>query len=144
MPREVPAQQGLRILLAEDNKINQKFATVLLTKAGHTVTIAENGHQAVDAVRHNDFDIVLMDIQMPEMGGVEATRLIRRREVETGRSRTPILAVTANAMTHQLAEYDAAGMDGVVAKPFDVGKLFTTMDRVMSLADPQTAAALRA
>ena len=87
----------------------------------------------MEAWEKQDWDIVLMDIQMPEMSGVEATRAIRLREQQTGRARTPIVAVTANAMTHQIAEYDAAGMDGVVPKPLDNTYLFEIMDRALSL-----------
>ena len=76
-----------------------------------------------------------MDIQMPEMNGVEATRAIRARELETGRARTPIIAVTANAMTHQVTEYQAAGMDGVVAKPVDMANLFQVMEQALAAAE---------
>jgi CheY-like chemotaxis protein len=75
--RRNPSARGLRILVAEDNKINQKFADALLGNSGHTVHIVENGLQAVDAVRREDYDVVLMDIQMPELDGIDATREIR-------------------------------------------------------------------
>ncbi len=95
--------------------MNQKFATILLTKAGHSVEVAENGHQAVDAVRRADFDIVLMDIQMPELDGIGATRQIRALP-EPKRS-IPIFAMTANAMVGAREEYLAAGMDDYISKP---------------------------
>jgi CheY-like chemotaxis protein len=96
----------LRILLAEDNKINQQFASFLLSKAGHVVTMAENGHQAVDALRENDFDVILMDIQMPELDGLQATRQIRAM---TGpKSKIQIIAITAHAMAGAREEYVAA------------------------------------
>jgi CheY-like chemotaxis protein len=119
------ASRGLNILLAEDNKINQKFASTLLTKAGHTVTIAENGLLAVDAMRHGDFDIVLMDIQMPEMDGVAATREIRA--LPAPRCDVPIIAMTAHAMTGAKEEYLAAGMNDYVAKPVDRAALFAVL-----------------
>jgi CheY-like chemotaxis protein len=97
----------LRILLAEDNKINQQYATVVLNKGGYQVTIAENGIQAVEAVRNADFDLVLMDIQMPEMDGVEATRQIRR--LPAPKNAVPIFAMTAHAMQGVCEEYLNAG-----------------------------------
>jgi signal transduction histidine kinase/DNA-binding response OmpR family regulator len=106
---------ALSILLAEDNKINQKFASALLSKAGHKVTVAENGHQAVDAVRHNDFDVVLMDIQMPDLDGVGATREIRK--LPSPRNKIPIIALTAHAMAGAKTEFLAAGMDDYISKP---------------------------
>ncbi|HEY5008365.1 MAG TPA: response regulator, partial [Caulobacteraceae bacterium] len=99
-------------------------------------TLVINGREALDAWEGQTWDLVLMDIQMPEMDGIEAARAIRKRERETGRARTPIVAVTANAMTHQLVEYQAAGMDGVVAKPVDVGDLFEVMQQALALANP--------
>ncbi len=112
----------LRILLAEDNKINQKYALALLEKAGHTVDVAENGHQAVDAVRRAGYDIVLMDIQMPELDGVGAMREIRA--LPGGKSAIPIIALTANAMLGSEKEYLDAGMDGYVSKPIHPTALF--------------------
>ena len=106
---------ALNILLAEDNKINQKFASVLLTQAGYQVSVAENGHQAVDAARNNDFDVVLMDIQMPDLDGVGATREIR--ELPAPKNKIHIVAMTAHAMAGAKAEYLAAGMDDYIAKP---------------------------
>ncbi len=141
--KEAPIAE-LRVLAAEDNVTNQMVLKMLLAPAGIVPTLVENGREALDAWESQTWDIVLMDIQMPEMGGVEATRLIRRREAETGRARTPILAVTANAMTHQVGEYDAAGMDGVVAKPFDIGKLFKTIDTVLAARAESQPSALRA
>ena len=136
---KAPAQaRPLNILLAEDNKINQKFATVLLGKAGHTVTVAENGHQAVDAVRRQDFDIVLMDIQMPELDGVGATREIRA--LPAPKSSVPIIAMTAHAMAGAREEYLAAGMDGYVAKPIERATLFAALAEFTGGAAPQEAA----
>jgi signal transduction histidine kinase/ActR/RegA family two-component response regulator len=129
----------VRVLAAEDNDTNQLVLKTLLAQAGIDVTMVANGRQALEAWEAQDWDIILMDIQMPVMDGVDATREIRRRERETGRARTPILAVTANAMTHQVTEYDAAGMDGMVPKPIDITALFGAMQQ--ALEPPQTDAA---
>jgi two-component system, sensor histidine kinase len=133
-----PAKQSedLRVLAAEDNPTNQLVLKTLLAPAGITPTLVENGKDALAAWEHQTWDIVLMDIQMPEMNGIEATRAIRMRERDTGRMRTPIVAVTANAMTHQLAEYEAAGMDGVVAKPVEIANLFQAMEAALRRPAP--------
>ncbi|MCF8470436.1 MAG: response regulator, partial [Parvibaculum sp.] len=103
------------ILLAEDNRVNQKFAVALLSRAGHAITIANNGHEAVDAVRRDNFDLILMDIQMPEMDGIQATQQIR--SLPAPKCNIPIIAMTANAMAGARAQYRAAGMDDYIAKP---------------------------
>ncbi len=126
------------MLAAEDNATNQLVLKTLLAPAGIAPTVVDNGREAVEAWERQPWDIILMDIQMPEMNGIEATLTIRRREVETGRPRTPIVAVTANAMTHQVSEYEAAGMNGVVAKPIDMADLFEKMEQ--ALAQPEAAA----
>jgi len=105
----------LHILLAEDNRVNQQFMRILLHKAGHEVEVVENGHQAVDAVRQVDVDVVLMDIQMPELDGVQATQLIRA--MPAPKCDIPIIALTAHAMAGAADEYFAAGMDDYVSKP---------------------------
>ena len=110
-----PATRPLLILLAEDNRINQQFAQMLLRKAGHQVEAVENGHLAVDAVRGTDYDVVLMDIQMPELDGVEATRQIRA--LPPPKCDVPIIALTAHAMTGARDEYLRLGMDDYVSKP---------------------------
>jgi len=125
-------ERGLRILLAEDNKINQQFALALLSKDGHQVEIAENGHQAVDAVRRTAFDAVLMDIQMPELDGVEATRLIRALPGSAGK--THIIAMTASAMAGAEAEYRAAGMDDYISKPVDIKSLREKLAQLRPMA----------
>jgi PAS domain S-box-containing protein len=109
--------RSLRILLAEDNKINQKFATALLAKGGHQVRIAENGHQAVDALRRDDYDVILMDIQMPELDGIQATRQIRA--MRGPKADIPIIALTAHALAGAREEYIAAGMNDYISKPVD-------------------------
>jgi len=120
----------LRILLAEDNKINQKFAVALLQKAGHAVEVVDNGLEAVDAVRRSIYDVVLMDAQMPELDGIGATREIRALP-EPKRS-IPIIAMTANAMVGAEREYIAAGMDDYVSKPVQPEVLFTKLALVAS------------
>ncbi len=114
----------MRILAAEDNTQNRVVLEALLEPSGADVTFVEDGRQAVNAWADSRFDLILMDIQMPEMNGLEATRAIRTRETREGRERTPIVALTANAMTHQVDEYLAVGMDGVIAKPIQPHKLF--------------------
>ena len=127
-PLPEPNRKSLRILLAEDNKINQKFAAVLLTKAGYSVEVAENGHQAVDAVRRSEFDVILMDIQMPELDGVQATKHIRA--LGAPRCNIPIIAMTANAMAGAREEYLAAGMNDYISKPVQPAMLLSKLARV--------------
>jgi signal transduction histidine kinase/DNA-binding response OmpR family regulator/HPt (histidine-containing phosphotransfer) domain-containing protein len=129
--RKAPAPQGLRILLAEDNKINQKFAVALLQKAGHQIDVAENGHQAVDAMRTNDYDVVLMDVQMPELDGIGATREIRT--LPHPKRTVPIIAMTANAMTGAKAIYLDAGMDDYVPKPIQPELLFSKLAQIANV-----------
>ena len=116
----LPPASPLHLLLAEDNKINQQYAVALLGKAGHRTDIAENGHQAVDAVRRTAYDAVLMDVQMPELDGVEATKQIRA--LPPPACLVYIIALTANAMQGARAAYLAAGMNDYISKPID-GKL---------------------
>jgi signal transduction histidine kinase/CheY-like chemotaxis protein len=116
------AAQPLRLLLAEDNKINQKVAVRLLEKQGHQVVIAGNGREALAALERDSFDAVLMDIQMPEMDGFQATAAIRALEAQSGRH-LPVLAMTAHAMEEDRKRCLAAGMDGYIAKPIDPGGL---------------------
>ena len=104
----------------------------LLYQLGVEVSTVENGVAAVAAWDTGQWVLILMDIQMPEMDGPTATRLIRQREEAQGRARTPILALTANVMTHQAEEYAAAGMDGLVAKPLQVGALLQAMAEALS------------
>ena len=111
------ASRQLRILVAEDNAINQRFISALLFKAGHDVTVVENGHQAVAAVRDGEYDVVLMDVQMPDLGGAEATQQIRA--MPSPKCRIPIIALTAHALAGVREECLAAGMDDFVSKPID-------------------------
>lgn len=118
----------LRILVADDNHVNQMFVRALLTKRGHTVDVVSNGAEALVAVQRCSYDIVLMDVQMPEMDGVEATRRLRNLDGPAGS--IPIIALTANAMTGQREEYLAAGMDDYISKPIEPMQLFSSIVRV--------------
>ena len=130
---EPPAEPSgkLCVLLAEDNETNQKFAVRALTKAGHSVQIANNGQEAVDAWSDGGHDIILMDIQMPEMDGYEATSQIRRHE-ESAAHRTPIIAMTAHAMKGDQEKCLAAGMDGYITKPIKSKTMLAEMARVLN------------
>ncbi|WP_153557663.1 response regulator [Roseimaritima sediminicola] len=130
----VPAG-GARILLAEDGKINQQVAKGLLERAGHQVTVVETGQQAVEAVAGETFDLVLMDVEMPVMDGLEATAAIRSREDEAA-PRLPIVAMTAHALKGDRERFLKAGMDDYVPKPVDPARL---LERVAELAGPRAA-----
>jgi signal transduction histidine kinase/DNA-binding response OmpR family regulator len=130
------SRRKLRVLLAEDNTINQKLALRLLEKQGHAVTVAKDGNEAVAAVEHGDFDVVLMDVRMPNMSGLEATAAIRAREQGTGR-RVPIVAMTANAMKGDEERCLAVGMDDYISKPIQPDRMMEVIWRVSSPgADP--------
>jgi signal transduction histidine kinase/CheY-like chemotaxis protein/HPt (histidine-containing phosphotransfer) domain-containing protein len=120
----------LRILVAEDNSVNQLFIKMLLGKSGHYVDVVGDGAEAVEAVKKVHYDLILMDIQMPEMDGPTATRVIRQLERPVGN--IPIIALTANAMLGQREQYLAAGMDDYVTKPVDRSLLFAAMARALS------------
>jgi len=122
-------RNGLRILLAEDNPVNQRVATVMLERRGHAVTVAGNGREAVRLTQERDFDLVLMDVQMPEMDGLEATSVLRARETGSGR-RLPIVAMTAHAMKGDSERCIDAGMDAYVSKPIRPDVLFTVIEKV--------------
>ena len=131
----------IKVLAAEDNLVNRMVLKTLLLQAGIEPVIVENGVEAVAAWEREDWHVILMDIQMPEMDGPSATRIIRAREAETGRRWTPIVAVTANAMAHQVADYEIAGMDGVVSKPVDAGRLFEALQTALDSVELAQAAA---
>lgn len=121
---EESADDSLRILAAEDNPTNQHVLRAVMEALGLDVEIVRDGAEALASWRKGTFDLILMDIQMPVMDGMEAARAIRREEAAARRTRTPILALTANALSHQIEEYMAAGMDGHVAKPIEIEKLY--------------------
>jgi two-component system sensor histidine kinase/response regulator len=125
-----PAElKPLNILLVEDHLINQKLIILLLERWGHRVTLAENGLQAIETLRLQHFDIVLMDMMMPVMDGLEATRRIRAEEQTRGAGRTPIIAMTANAMRGDRESCLQAGMDGYIAKPIKSAELLTLLQQ---------------
>jgi signal transduction histidine kinase/ligand-binding sensor domain-containing protein/DNA-binding response OmpR family regulator len=127
----VPAgARRLQILLAEDNVVNQKFAERLLARQGHQVTVTSNGREAVAILDREAFDVVLMDVQMPEMDGFEATSAIRSKESRTG-LHIPIIAMTAHAMAGDRERCLAAGMDGYVSKPIHGKELFEAIDTLV-------------
>jgi len=139
---ERPAASGpiaARVLAVDDNPTNRMVIGALLQASGVELAFAENGREAVDACREKTFDLVFMDIQMPELDGVAATREIRAREQSEGTAPTPIVALTANVMDHQRKEYIAAGMDGVVGKPIRKDELVEVVRRFA----PQAEDALR-
>jgi CheY-like chemotaxis protein len=121
----------LRILLAEDNQVNRVLATRLLEKRGHTVVTVENGRDAVAVAESQSFDLVLLDLQMPVMDGLQAVSLIRRNEEANGRSHLPIIALTAHAIQGDSERCLAAGMDGYIAKPINREELFTVIGSVL-------------
>ena len=125
----VQPEIALRVLAAEDNAVNQLVLKTLLHQMGVDPTVVENGKEAVAAWEEGDWDVILMDIQMPVMDGLTATAAIRNLEADTGRPRTPIVALTANAMSHQVEQYIIAGMDGHVAKPIQAAELFAALTR---------------
>ena len=131
-----PAAPGLYILLAEDNRVNQEVAQAILAKAGHRVDIAENGKRAVEAVRRNAYDVILMDVQMPELDGIEAVRRIRA--LPPPLCAVHIIAMTANAMAGARDEYLSAGMDDYICKPIQPQQLLA---KLVGLAPPGGAQA---
>jgi CheY-like chemotaxis protein len=121
------AHRSMRILVAEDNAVNRLLVTALLTKRGYTVITAVNGREALAAVTRDAFDLVLMDVQMPEMDGLEATAAIRKLEAVTG-AHVPIIALTAHAMKGDREICLAAGMDEYLSKPIDAEQLFALVE----------------
>jgi CheY-like chemotaxis protein len=119
-----------RVLLAEDNAVNQLVAVGLLTRRGHNVTVVANGREAVDALAHDRFDLVLMDLQMPVMGGLDATAAIRAQELGSGR-RTPVIAMTAHAMRGDRERCLAADMDGYLSKPINKDALYLAVEHTL-------------
>jgi CheY-like chemotaxis protein len=122
----------LRILAAEDNLTNQKVLRAVLDPLDIHLTITADGAAAVEAWRTGGFDLILMDIQMPVMDGVEATQAIRAEERQRRAPRIPILALTANAMTYQVEQYLAVGMDGHVSKPIELQRLYVAIENALA------------
>jgi two-component system CheB/CheR fusion protein len=142
-PAAVPECAPLSILVAEDNVVSQKLVTALLKERGHVVTLAANGRRVLELVEQRDFDLILMDIQMPDMDGLQATAEIRRREVQTGKH-IPIVAMTAHAMAGDRERCMDAGMDGYIAKPIHPGELMAlitgmTAQRIAVISIPGAA-----
>ena len=137
-----PAEErALRVLAAEDNLTNQKVLRAVLEPLDIDLEIAPDGAAAIDAWRSGRFDLILMDIQMPIMDGVEATQIIRAEEKRSGLARIPILALTANAMTFQVEQYLQAGMDGHISKPIELQRLYSAIEQALSA--PVSAAPLQ-
>jgi signal transduction histidine kinase/CheY-like chemotaxis protein len=132
-PKATSSFAPRRILLAEDNIVNQKLAVALLEKAGHSVVIASNGREALAASMAQPFDVILMDVMMPELDGLEATAAIRQRERQTG-GRIPIVAMTAHAFEEESKRCLDAGMDAFVTKPIRPGQLFAIIESLTSSA----------
>jgi two-component system, sensor histidine kinase and response regulator len=138
------AVESLHVLVAEDNAVNQQIARRLLEKRGHTVVVVGDGRAAVERLEREPFDLVLMDVQMPVMDGVEATAAIRARELQTG-GWLPIVAMTAHAMKGDREKYLAAGMDGYISKPvqkqalWDMVEEFGARRRLKSLPASETS-----
>jgi len=139
-PAAVPVRHAYRILIAEDNLVNQRVAIYMLEKQGHQVTGVMNGEEALAALEKENFELILMDVQMPKMDGFQTTRLIRAREMQTG-LHLPIIAMTAHAMKEDREKCLAVGMDDYIAKPLNVKLLSETISRVMSLLSPEGGAA---
>jgi CheY-like chemotaxis protein len=130
--------RALRILLAEDNAVNRRLAQLLLEKQGHFVVCAENGRVAVRLYDSEPFDLILMDVQMPEMDGLEATTAIRKLE-ETGSRRIPIVALTAHAMRSDRERCLAAGMDAYITKPIHPKELYQTIQELAAIPEAPRA-----
>jgi PAS domain S-box-containing protein len=134
-----PADRPIRVLAAEDNAMNQLVLKTLLGQFGIEPVMVANGKEAIAAWEREPWDVILMDVQMPEMDGPSATAVIRTREMVEARPRTPIVALTANAMPHHIKEYAEVGMDGFVAKPIEAGKLLAALQQALdsSAGQPQ-------
>jgi signal transduction histidine kinase/PleD family two-component response regulator len=129
-------QQHYSILLAEDNAVNQRILVRLLEKHGYAITVADSGRKVLAMVAQEHFDLVLMDVQMPEMDGLAVTATLRQREQQTG-AHIPIIAMTAHAMDGDRERCLAAGMDSYLSKPFHASELFAAIERVLSTFAPQ-------
>lgn len=135
------SHQSLRILLAEDNAVNQMLATRLLEKRGHRVTVTSNGREALAALTESAFDLVFMDVQMPEMDGIETTVALREREKESG-VHQPVIALTALVIKGDKERCLEAGMDGYISKPIRQQELDEILDSYMAKLKPSTTATI--
>lgn len=124
---------GLRVLMVEDDAVNLFCGQRLLEKAGYVVGTARDGQEALEALLHSDFDLVLMDIQMPVLDGIQATQAIRHASPFARVSDIPVIALTAHAMAGDQDKFLAAGMDGYLSKPFDLCRINEEISRVISL-----------
>ncbi|MFI4936453.1 MAG: ATP-binding protein [Caulobacterales bacterium] len=140
-PADSGAGAPVRVLAAEDNTVNQLVLRTLLDQIGVETVIVETGAEAIEAWEAGQFDLILMDVQMPQMDGPTAAREIRAREAASGRPRIPIIALTANAMTHQVESYAAAGMDDFVPKPIEVAALYAAIARYAGGGEASRSAA---
>ncbi len=140
-PTAPAKHRDLRVLIAEDNPVNQQVASTMLRRRGHTVEIVNNGQEAVEILRREKFDVVLMDLQMPILDGLGATAAIRADE--TGK-RTPIVALTANAATGERERCLSAGMDDYLSKPFRATDLITVVENVAAPEEQRVSRAMRA
>ena len=127
--------QSLSVLLAEDNPVNQKLAVTVLGRRGYHVTVVGNGQEALEALALSHFDLILMDMQMPVMDGLEASSHIRSMQQDGKWPHTPIIAMTANAMNGDRERYLAAGLDGYISKPIEAGRTFAEIARVLGISD---------
>jgi two-component system, sensor histidine kinase and response regulator len=139
-PAAVPARERLRVLLVEDNPVNRKLAVHVLEKDGHSVVAAENGEIALGVLESSTFDLILMDVQMPKMDGIEATRAIREKERVSG-AHVPIIALTAHAMAGDRERCLQAGMDGYLIKPIRPATLLEAIQRLQVVSPARPAQA---
>lgn len=128
----------LAVLLVEDNKVNQEFAALVLGCAGHRVEIAQTGCEAVECVRRSDFDVVMMDIEMPELDGIQAARQIRK--LQQPKRNVPILVTSAHALADTRDECLAAGMDDYICKPFSPAQLLSKLAKISDKDNTQVGA----
>jgi CheY-like chemotaxis protein len=134
IPKAADEEHGWQVLLVEDNIVNQRVASTLLEKYGHCVVVANNGKEAIEALACQQFDVVLMDVQMPQVDGIQATAVIRENERTTGRH-IPIVAMTAHAMEGDRERFLHAGMDAYISKPIKVKELFEIVQRLAPRTD---------
>jgi CheY-like chemotaxis protein len=130
-----PSPTSAGILLVEDSLVNQEVATSLLSVAGHQITVASNGTEALEFLQKRSFDIILMDCQMPGLDGMETTKRIRKSEFRHGHARTPIVALTANALNGDRMQCINADMDDYLSKPYSPGELLSIVDRWVAPRD---------